>query len=86
MPFKKACSFIEEGISFLIFNAFGSLYALLAMGANAYLLPAVCCASLTRASWKPMDVLTHINHAGGGFQFSNPNAQDSCGCGKSFGV
>ncbi|KAF5835331.1 hypothetical protein DUNSADRAFT_7563 [Dunaliella salina] len=23
---------------------------------------------------------------GGGFQFSNPNAQDSCGCGKSFGV
>ena len=24
--------------------------------------------------------------AGGGFQFQNPNAQDSCGCGKSFGV
>jgi len=23
---------------------------------------------------------------GGGFQFHNPNAQDSCGCGKSFGV
>ena len=23
---------------------------------------------------------------GGGFQFSNPNAQDSCGCGKSFSV
>eukprot|EP00891_Asterochloris_glomerata_P003071 jgi/Astpho2/3071/gw1.00051.209.1_t len=21
---------------------------------------------------------------GGGFQFQNPNAQDSCGCGKSF--
>lgn len=23
---------------------------------------------------------------GGGFQFRNPNATDSCGCGKSFGV
>jgi Fe-S cluster assembly iron-binding protein IscA len=23
---------------------------------------------------------------GGGFQFHNPNATDSCGCGKSFGV
>lgn len=23
---------------------------------------------------------------GGGFQFSNPNAVDTCGCGKSFGV
>lgn len=23
---------------------------------------------------------------GGGFQFSNPNAETSCGCGKSFGV
>ncbi|KAG2449935.1 hypothetical protein HYH02_000039 [Chlamydomonas schloesseri] len=23
---------------------------------------------------------------GGGFQFQNPNATDSCGCGKSFGV
>jgi iron-sulfur cluster assembly protein len=23
---------------------------------------------------------------GGGFQFHNPNAEDSCGCGKSFGV
>lgn len=23
---------------------------------------------------------------GGGFQFNNPNAADSCGCGKSFGV
>ena len=23
---------------------------------------------------------------GGGFQFYNPNAQDTCGCGKSFGV
>lgn len=23
---------------------------------------------------------------GGGFQFHNPNAQDTCGCGKSFGV
>lgn len=23
---------------------------------------------------------------GGGFQFQNPNAQDTCGCGKSFGV
>ncbi len=23
---------------------------------------------------------------GGGFQFSNPNASDTCGCGKSFGV
>ncbi|PSC67830.1 iron-sulfur cluster assembly [Micractinium conductrix] len=23
---------------------------------------------------------------GGGFQFQNPNAADSCGCGKSFGV
>ncbi len=23
---------------------------------------------------------------GGGFQFQNPNAVDSCGCGKSFGV
>lgn len=23
---------------------------------------------------------------GGGFQFHNPNAADSCGCGKSFGV
>ncbi|KAG2495212.1 hypothetical protein HYH03_006818 [Edaphochlamys debaryana] len=23
---------------------------------------------------------------GGGFQFNNPNATDSCGCGKSFGV
>jgi iron-sulfur cluster assembly accessory protein len=23
---------------------------------------------------------------GGGFQFSNPNAEDSCGCGSSFGV
>jgi iron-sulfur cluster assembly accessory protein len=23
---------------------------------------------------------------GGGFKFSNPNATDSCGCGKSFGV
>jgi iron-sulfur cluster assembly protein len=22
----------------------------------------------------------------GGFQFQNPNAQDTCGCGKSFGV
>ena len=23
---------------------------------------------------------------GGGFKFSNPNAETSCGCGKSFGV
>ena len=23
---------------------------------------------------------------GGGFQFHNPNATDTCGCGKSFGV
>ena len=23
---------------------------------------------------------------GGGFSFSNPNAESSCGCGKSFGV
>jgi len=23
---------------------------------------------------------------GGGFQFHNPNAENSCGCGKSFGV
>lgn len=23
---------------------------------------------------------------GGGFQFHNPNASNSCGCGKSFGV
>jgi iron-sulfur cluster assembly protein len=23
---------------------------------------------------------------GGGFQFHNPNAAESCGCGKSFGV
>ena len=23
---------------------------------------------------------------GGGFQFKNPNASASCGCGKSFGV
>ena len=23
---------------------------------------------------------------GGGFQFANPNASDTCGCGKSFGV
>uniref|UniRef100_A0A7S2CTP2 Core domain-containing protein n=1 Tax=Haptolina brevifila TaxID=156173 RepID=A0A7S2CTP2_9EUKA len=23
---------------------------------------------------------------GGGFSFSNPNAEDTCGCGKSFGV
>ncbi|GMI43500.1 hypothetical protein TeGR_g15022 [Tetraparma gracilis] len=23
---------------------------------------------------------------GGGFQFHNPNAEESCGCGKSFGV
>ena len=23
---------------------------------------------------------------GGGFQFSNPNAEETCGCGKSFGV
>lgn len=23
---------------------------------------------------------------GGGFQFMNPNAEDTCGCGKSFGV
>lgn len=23
---------------------------------------------------------------GGGFQFSNPNAETSCGCGKSFGI
>ena len=23
---------------------------------------------------------------GGGFKFSNPNAEDTCGCGKSFGV
>ena len=23
---------------------------------------------------------------GGGFQFQNPNAANSCGCGKSFGV
>jgi len=23
---------------------------------------------------------------GGGFQFHNPNAESSCGCGKSFGV
>ena len=23
---------------------------------------------------------------GGGFQFSNPNAEGTCGCGKSFGV
>lgn len=23
---------------------------------------------------------------GGGFQFHNPNAANSCGCGKSFGV
>ena len=23
---------------------------------------------------------------GGGFQFSNPNAEESCGCGKSFGI
>ncbi len=23
---------------------------------------------------------------GGGFQFHNPNATESCGCGKSFGV
>ena len=23
---------------------------------------------------------------GGGFQFQNPNAESSCGCGKSFGV
>ena len=23
---------------------------------------------------------------GGGFQFFNPNAEESCGCGKSFGV
>lgn len=23
---------------------------------------------------------------GGGFQFNNPNATDTCGCGKSFGV
>lgn len=23
---------------------------------------------------------------GGGFKFNNPNAEDSCGCGKSFGV
>ncbi len=23
---------------------------------------------------------------GGGFQFSNPNAEESCGCGSSFGV
>jgi iron-sulfur cluster assembly accessory protein len=23
---------------------------------------------------------------GGGFKFNNPNANDSCGCGKSFGV
>ncbi|MFO5440945.1 MAG: iron-sulfur cluster assembly accessory protein, partial [Dolichospermum sp.] len=23
---------------------------------------------------------------GGGFQFTNPNAVQTCGCGKSFGV
>jgi Fe-S cluster assembly iron-binding protein IscA len=23
---------------------------------------------------------------GGGFKFTNPNAEASCGCGKSFGV
>ncbi|MFM6758476.1 MAG: iron-sulfur cluster assembly accessory protein, partial [Microcystis panniformis] len=23
---------------------------------------------------------------GGGFQFTNPNASQTCGCGKSFGV
>lgn len=23
---------------------------------------------------------------GGGFKFTNPNAESSCGCGKSFGV
>jgi len=23
---------------------------------------------------------------GGGFKFSNPNAEETCGCGKSFGV
>ena len=23
---------------------------------------------------------------GGGFQFSNPNAEETCGCGKSFGI
>ena len=23
---------------------------------------------------------------GGGFQFDNPNAEESCGCGKSFGI
>jgi iron-sulfur cluster assembly protein len=23
---------------------------------------------------------------GGGFSFANPNATDTCGCGKSFGV
>lgn len=23
---------------------------------------------------------------GGGFSFNNPNAEESCGCGKSFGV
>lgn len=23
---------------------------------------------------------------GGGFQFNNPNAEESCGCGSSFGV
>jgi len=23
---------------------------------------------------------------GGGFQFTNPNAAQTCGCGKSFGV
>ena len=23
---------------------------------------------------------------GGGFSFSNPNAEETCGCGKSFGI
>lgn len=31
-----------------------------------------------------MDYSTAL--VGGGFKFTNPNASDSCGCGKSFGV
>lgn len=44
-----------------------------------------------------MTISLHLPHAGmtldysnkligGGFIFQNPNAQNSCGCGKSFGV
>lgn len=38
------------------------------------------------SSWMCVQLDWSSALVGGGFQFKNPNASASCGCGKSFGV